>query len=565
MMQRKKQLQIGQSDFRNMIKANGYFVDKTLYIKELIDSAYHVLLMPRPRRFGKSLNLSMLKYYFDYREKDTQALFEPFKIWQEDEFYKQEQAHRPVIHFSLKSGKATSFEKSQEAIYSIISTIYTDFNWLLETDVLQKGEAAQFQNVMTGNASPVTYEHAIKDLTKYLHRHSGKEALVLLDEYDAAIHAGFYHGFYDKIIALMKSILGSTFKDNSYLYKGVITGILRIPKESIFSDINNLGVFTVLSTPFSDKFGFTEAEVKELMQFSEMAEDFPLVKQWYNGYQMGQVNGIYNPWSIVNYVARRSEGFKSYWGNTSSDDIIRSSITAKENTQLRNSIEQLIKGEALVRPLNENITFPEFYKNTEVFWSLITFSGYLTSVNNLKFDMYELRIPNYEIKTLFRKIIVNWLDRDLKIYQSTLLKMTNALTERRFEEFEAAFQKIMGDTFSYFDTHTEPERVFQAYVLGLLAMMSDDYIIKSNRESGKGRYDILLLPKDKSRYSIIMELKQIQKTATQAQIDVALTQGLAQIQHNQYYRELEAQDIEERLEMAIVFVGKEAHLRHQFS
>lgn len=431
--------------------------------------------------------------------------------------------------------------------------------------ILEEGEVKQFKQISLGEATPAMYEAGVRQLTQYLHRHSGKETLVLLDEYDAAIHAGFYHGFYDEIIALMKSILGNTFKDNPYLYKGVITGILRVSKESIFSDMKNLGIFTVLSNDFADKFGFTEEEVKELMTFSEMEEDFPLVKQWYNGYKMGSVNGIYNPWSIVNYIARRSEGFKSYWGNTSSDDIIRSSITAKENTKLRSSIEKLIKGETIERVLNENITFPEFYANTDVFWSLITFSGYLTPTESLNFDRYKLRIPNYEIRLLFRKIITSWLGKDLKIYQSTLLRMTRALTEKRFTEFEESFQKIMGDTFSYFDTHTEPERVFQAYVLGLLAMMSDDYVIKSNRESGRGRYDILLLPKDKSRYGIIMELKQIEKEATDAQINASLEAALSQIQSNKYYCELEAQDIQERLEIAIIFVGKEAHLRHQFS
>ncbi|MEM8527208.1 MAG: AAA family ATPase [Bacteroidota bacterium] len=564
-MRRKKNLQIGLSDFRHLIDENGYFVDKTLLIKELIDTGYHVLLMPRPRRFGKSLNLSMLKYYFDYREKDTKALFEPFKIWQQEEYYKKEQGNRPVIHFSLKSGKATTFEQSREAIYAVITNIYNDFHWLLETDVLNDGEVAKFKQILLSKATPAMYEEGIKDLTQYLHRHSGEKVLVLLDEYDAAIHAGFYYDFYDEIIALMKSILGSTFKDNIYLYKGVITGILRVAKESIFSDMNNPGIFTVLSNDFSDKFGFTEEEVKDLTDFFELQEDFDLIKEWYNGYRIGEVTNIYNPWSIVNYIARRSEGFKSYWGNTSSDDIIRSSITAKENDQLRISVEKLIKGESIVRVINENITFPEFYNDADIFWSLLTFSGYLTPSNQLSRDEFALRIPNYEIRILFQNIILYWFKKDLKLQRTTLRKMTNGLTQKRLPEFEEAFQKIMGDTFSYFDIHTEPERVFQAYVLGLLGILSDDYIIKSNRESGRGRYDILLLPKDKTRYGIIMELKQISNEATDNQINATLEEGLRQIQSNKYYKELEAQDIAERLEMAIVFVGKEAHLKYQFS
>ncbi|MEN0051230.1 MAG: AAA family ATPase [Bacteroidota bacterium] len=563
-MRRKKNLQIGISDFRHLIEENGYFVDKTLLIKELIDSGFHVLLMPRPRRFGKSLNLSMLKCYFDYREKDTQALFEPFQIWQTDEFYKKQQGRRPVIHFSLKRGKATNFEASKKAIYSVITDIYNDFIWLLETDTLSKNEVADFNKIIFRAADSVLYEAAIKQLSEYLHRQSGEKVLILLDEYDAAIHAGFYHGFYDEIIALMKSILGNTFKDNRSLYKGVITGILRISKESIFSDMNNHGIFTVLSTSFSDKFGFTEKEVKALLEYFNYGEEYPDVKAWYNGYKFGNTEEIYNPWSICNYIALHADGFKSYWGNTSSDDIIRSSITTRENTEIRADIEALIKGESITKILNANITFSDLRQDPDIFWSLLTFSGYLTPVQDFDFDTYELRIPNYEIHTLFRKIILTWFSRDLKVYQNTLRKMTTALAAGRFIEFEAAFKKIMGDTFSYFDIHTEPERVFQAYVLGLLGMLSDDYIIKSNRELGKGRYDILLIPKDRTRYGILMELKQIDKDATDDKVQASLASALQQIQDNQYYKELKAQAISEHLEIAIVFVGKEAYLRHQF-
>jgi hypothetical protein len=562
-MQRKRNLQIGTSDFRHLIDENGYFVDKTLLIKELIDSGYHVLLMPRPRRFGKSLNLSMLKFYFDNREKETQALFEPFKIWQEDEFYKKEQGKRPVIHFSLKSGKATSFEDSKAAVYLTITSIYSQFKWLLEENALDENEVADFNKILSRKADAALYENAIKQLSEYLHRHSGEKVLILLDEYDAAIHAGFYYGFYEEIIALMKSILGNTFKDNSALYKGVITGILRIAKESIFSDMNNLGVFTILNYDFADKFGFTEEEVRKLTTLFDLQSHFPQIKKWYDGYKFGEVNDLYNPWAIVNYITRYREGFKCYWSNTSSDDIIRSSITNKANTALRRSIEQLIKGEPIVRTLNENVTFNELYDDPAIFWSLLTFSGYLTPAEQVERTTYTLRIPNYEIQILFQEIILAWLRVDLKIQETTMRKMTTALTENRFPEFEEAFQKIMGDTFSYFDIHTEPERVFQAYVLGLLGMLSDDYIIKSNRESGKGRYDIMLLPKDKTRYGILMELKQIEREASETKVQATLDAALKQIQDNQYYKELNAQDIAERLDIAVVFAGKEVYLKHQ--
>ncbi|MEM1325701.1 MAG: AAA family ATPase [Bacteroidota bacterium] len=564
-MQQQKNLQIGVSDFRHLIDEGGYFVDKTLLIKELVDSGFHVSLIPRPRRFGKSLNLSMLKYYFDYRKKDTQPLFEPFQIWQAGERYRQEQGSRPVIHFSLKSGKTPDFEQSKRSIHLTITNVYHSFRWLLEEGTLTETEKSKFNSILSDKADDSSYYGSIKELSKYLYRHSGKKVLILLDEYDAAIHAGFYYDYYDEIITLMKSILGNTFKDNEYLYKGVITGILRVAKESIFSDMNNLGVFTVLSSFFSDKFGFTSEEVRELLSHFGYGEEYAEVKAWYDGYRFGKTEDIYNPWAIVNYIARHTDGFQSYWGNTSSDDIIKSSISDKNNTALRNSVEQLIQGGTITRRLNENITFPDFYSDPTIFWSLLTFSGYLTPAEQLTRTEYILRIPNYEIQILFQEIILTWLRIDLKIRETTMRKMTKGLTENRFAEFEEAFRSIMNDTFSYFDIHTEPERVYQAYVLGLLGMLSDHYVIKSNREAGKGRYDIMLLPKDKSQYGVLMELKQLEKEATEAKIQAALTDALSQIERNQYYQALQAQDISERLDVAIVFVGKEVYLSHQFS
>lgn len=559
-MNRRKQLRIGTSDYQQFIATNGYFVDKTLFIKEVIDNAHEVMLIPRPRRFGKTLNLSMLRYYFDAGLKDTAKLFEPYLIWKEAGYYTAQQSKYPVIYLTLKGAKATTFETSQQDIYLILTAIYRDFQWLLEKNILNASEKADFQKITSRQANSSIYETSLKNLCSYLYRYYGEKTIVIMDEYDAPIHTGFQYGFYDAIIQTMKSLMGATFKDNPYLYKGVITGILRIAKESIFSDFNNPGIFTTLSYSFADKFGFTEAEVQKLLAYFGLEEKFDLAKEWYDGYQFGDIKSIYNPWSILNYLDKYREGLKPYWVNSSSDELIKNQITAKNAADIRTDLETLIKGRTIEKYIDENIIFSDFHKDKEVFWALLLFSGYLSVTHTYRGGWYQLSIPNQEVKTLFTKIILEWLKRNLHIRFDTLRAMAHSLTTNQIDAFKIHFKSIMSDTFSYFDVHTEPERVYQAYVLGLLSMLGDDYVIKSNRESGKGRYDILLLPRNLADYGIIMEIKQLDKDANQKNIQAELKAALGQIQKNQYYKELEAHEVQKRIEMAMVFVGKEVYL-----
>ena len=559
-MQRKKTLQIGSSDFKDFIESDGYFVDKTLLIQELIDTHYKVLLIPRPRRFGKSINLSMLKYYFDAGAQDNVTLFEPFKIWKAGAYYTSKQGKHPVIHISLKGGKATTFETSQSHIFSILTEIYIDFSWLLKEDILEQTERTDFSKIADRSADASLYTLALKKLSKYLYNYYGEKVLILMDEYDAPIHTGFYHGYYNQIIELMKSLMGNTFKDNKYLYKGVITGILRIAKESIFSDLNNPGIFTILSPTFADKFGFNKEEVQDLLTYYDLAQDFEQVEQWYDGYTFGHTNHIYNPWSITNYIARHTEGFKTWWVNTSSDDLIKDRIIEKSAADVRSNIEQLLLGNTIQQRIDENIIFTDFTEDKEILWSLLTFCGYLSPVKAIKQKDYALKIPNFEIQELFREIIIEWFKKGLKVRQTTLRAMSKSLMENRIPDFKKYFKKIMADTFSYFDVNTEPERVYQAYVLGLLGIMGDEYVIKSNRESWHGRYDILLLPRNNNDYGIIIEIKQLKKDASPARIQVELADALKQITTNKYYKELVAHKVQNRIEMAMVFVGKEVYL-----
>lgn len=559
-MTSKKQIKIGTSDYRNFINENAYFVDKTLLIKEVIDNSHEVIIIPRPRRFGKTLNLSMLRYFFDVSLKNTSELFESYLIWKENQYYKQQNGKYPVIYLSLKAGKSDSYDKSQASIQNILSHVYRDYRWLLEENILAEDEKKEYEDILRKRADHTTYDFCLRNLSEYLYRFYGERVIVLMDEYDAPIHSGFYHGFYDQIIELMKSLMGNTFKDNSYLQKGVITGILRIAKESIFSDLNNPGIFSILSHSFANKFGFTENEVVQLLKYYNLADHFPFVKEWYDGYNFGDIAHIYNPWSVINYIDKYREGFKSWWVNTSSDGLIKRQLTAKHAHEIRNNINDLLQGKAIKKMIDENIVFSDFQHNKELIWSLLVFSGYLNPQKEAIGLTHNLTIPNYEIQTLFKKIILEWLNRDVKLSYDTLVAMTESLTNNRMSEFEAHFKTIMGDTFSYFDTNKEPERVYQAYVLGLLGMLNDDYIIKSNKESGEGRYDILLLPRDNSRYGVVIEIKQLQKGASQERIQKMHHEALNQISLNKYYQELLVHKVNNRIEMSMVFVGKQVFI-----
>lgn len=561
-MQKRKLLKIGPSDFKKLIEGNGYFVDKTLFIKEVIDNGHEVIVIPRPRRFGKSLNLSMLQYYFDITKKESTKLFETFKIWNETDFYTQQQGKYPVIYLSLKAAKASNFEDSITFFKQILKNLFEEHRYLLVSKTLSPQEQIEFEQILAGTATTATCLFSLRNLSKYLYHFYGekKRVLILLDEYDAPIHTGFEHGFYDKIIEMMRSFMGNTFKDNSYLYKGVITGILRISSESIFSDLNNPGIFSILNYDFADKFGFTVSETKTLLSYFQLEKDFEKVKEWYDGYKIGEVENLYNPWSITNYIVKHREGFKPYWGNTSSDHLIKSRIIEKEAFGVRKTIEQLIKGQSVSKYIDENIIFSDFHEDKELLWSLLVFCGYLSPVQKNDLNEYQISIPNYEIKTLFKKFVLEWFKKELKITQTTLKAMVNSLKKNQIKTFEKHFKKVMQDTFSYFDVNTEPERVYQAYVLGLLGIMGDDYIIKSNRESGEGRYDILLLPRKNYEYGIIIEIKQLDKDASKKRIDVEIADALKQIQKNKYHKELIAHKINNRIEMAMVFVGKMVYL-----
>jgi len=566
---KKKQIKIGTSDFRGIIESNGYYVDKSLFIKEFIDNGYETILFPRPRRFGKTLNLSMLRYFFDVNEKNTQQLFTELKIWQEGYEYTEKQGKYPVIFLTFKDVKTDNWTNCYQYFQNIISKLYFNFSFLGEGKTLSEYEKTIFDNVLYKRANQVDLENSLINLSEFLYKYYQQNVVILIDEYDTPIHSAFQGDFYKEVVSFMRNFLSGAFKDNNFLYKGAITGILRVSRESIFSGLNNLGVYSILNYEFADKFGFTETEVKQLLTDFQLATEFDHVKSWYDGYQFGRTTDIYNPWSITNYVVKHEEGFKPHWVNTSSDDLIRNRISEREADAIRQDFLSLIKGETVEKTIEDCFVFQDFETKKELLFSLLLYSGYLTIEKciNLNRNLYAVKVPNYEVNILFKNIFLFWLNTQVKLQQELLSQTTKYLINNQIDKFETGFKQIIGDTFSYYDTNPNPEKIYQAYLLGLLAIVGDDYLIKSNRESGDGRYDILLIPHDKNRYGIVMELKQIPKQKKTEKKDVfkkrindKIEEAQNQIEQNLYYKELIDNQITKIIKLPVVFVGKEPYI-----
>lgn len=560
-----KKFDIGNSDFKSIIENDNYYVDKSLFIQEVIDSQRQVLLIPRPRRFGKTLNLRMLKYFFEKDRPENEKLFTNLKIWKCEKEILEKRGKYPIIYLSFKDAKANTWEKVLAHLRIEITSVYREHIYLLKENCLLDFEHTEYMSIVDFSADDSFYENSLKHLSEYLYRYHKEKVVILIDEYDTPIQSG-YKNFYEDVVSFMRNLLSGALKDNPYLYKGVITGILRVSKESIFTGLNNIGVYTILEQEFSDKFGFTEQETMQILEDLQVPTPYSEIKKWYDGYTFGDLTNIYNPWSILNYIVGYRNGFKPYWVNTSSDELLKERIKHKESTDSRELIHKLLNDESIEKVIEENFIFPDLETNKDLLWTLFTFSGYLTIGNKRDINIYELKIPNYEIKTVFQDIIFHWFHTEIRIIRNLLEDTANYLITNRLDKFAEGFQKIIGDTFSYYDTAGEPEKVYQAYTLGLLAILCDDYVIRSNRESGEGRYDILLIPKDKTQNGVVIEIKQIEKKKRESQkkfkerIQKELESALKQIEENEYYKELLEHDVTNIIKVPIVFVGKTAYI-----
>ncbi len=561
-MKKKKKILIGSSDFKEMIETGAYYVDKSLFIEEVIDASDKVILIPRPRRFGKTLNMTMLRYFFNIQEPENSQLFTHLKIWQSDEEIKAEQGKYPVIYISFKDAKAETWEECYALIKSEIIKSFQEHRYLLDSGVLYEEEVTVYKSILNKSGDKSDYKNSMKFLSDYLHRYHKSKVVILTDEYDTPIQSA-YPEFYKTAIDFIRGFMSGAYKDNYNLYKGVITGILRVSKESIFSGLNNIGVFSVLQDEFSDKFGFTETEVSELIDYMQIDKSlYHKVQAWYDGYKFGTTTNIYNPWSILNLLKSKSLYFRPYWTNTSSNELIKSEIRNKQSDFIRSEILQLINGDIIAKDVEENFVFTDLDSRKDLLWTLFVHSGYLTVDENLSLYKYKLRIPNYEIKTIFKRTIIEWFESDVRIRKSLLEDTVYALVNNDLCKFEEGFKQIIGDTFSYYDTAINHEYVYQSYLLGMLAIIGDDYVLKSNRESGEGRYDIMIIPHDKTNNGIVIEIKRIGKDAKPDEIKQTISKALEQIENNKYYKELIDNKIPKKniVKAAIVFAGKEPYV-----
>nr|VFK22014.1 MAG: PD-(D/E)XK nuclease superfamily protein [Candidatus Kentron sp. MB]VFK27623.1 MAG: PD-(D/E)XK nuclease superfamily protein [Candidatus Kentron sp. MB]VFK74363.1 MAG: PD-(D/E)XK nuclease superfamily protein [Candidatus Kentron sp. MB] len=571
-MNQKRRLSIGLSDFREFRTLGYYYVDKSLLVRSVLDASAQVLLLPRPRRFGKTLNLSMLRTFFERGRPDNKALFQGLAIEEAGARYTAHQGRYPVVFLTLKDVKSQNWEHCLGHLKDLISNIFGQYSGLLELDVLSAWEKDRYLTILEQRAPRHQYENSLNNLLTWLERAYGEQVVLLMDEYDTPIHAGYRYGYYDEVVGFLRNWLSGALKDHSSLKKGVLTGILRVAKESIFSGLNHLKVAGVLDVgPFADKFGFTEAEVEGLLEYYGLSESLPEVKAWYNGYGFGETV-IYNPWSILNFIDDQPARAAPHWVNTSSNDLVRELLEAGGG-EIREDLESLLSGGSVECVVMEDLPLRDIKGEPWAIWSLFLFSGYLKPVD-MRMDglepRYRLAIPNREVAVLYRRIVQHWLSRHISLkYLNALL---DALVAGNVPEFARHLQTLVLNMLSFHDTASgkkkAPEAVYQSFVLGLLATLGDRYTIRSNIESGLGRADILMLPKEPGGRGIVMEFKRITEAGD---METQLTEALAQIQEKQYATTLrdEGRDVEGSgaregdniLALGIVFDGKRLEVR----
>lgn len=554
----KQKLPIGISDFAKVIQEDYYYIDKSLLIKELIDSGSAALLITRPRRFGKTLNASMLRCFFERTDADTSRLFHGLEIWRQGETYTRRQGRYPVVFLTFKDVLSGDWSKCYEQLAHVIRDELLRHESSLRAGVLKRSEEDELDALIGLTASEVSFENSLKLLSRWLYRSHGEKTVILIDEYDTPIQQGYLNGYYDQVIGFMRNLLSGALKDNESLEKGVLTGILRIAKESVFSGLNNLEVCTLIRKPYSTRFGLTEEEVADLLRDYEVGTPFEEVKDWYNGYRFG-LNTIYNPWSILNYCANWREGLQPYWVNTSGNEWVRQLLTESDGESKRD-LEQLLRGGTIRRPIDDHVVFRDIPHSPSALWSFMLLSGYLKIVSGSWDDglLYgELQIPNREVAYLYRAIVQGWFERSIRNERQRM--MLEALTDGDIETFEAIFADFVLKTFSVFDTNgDEPEKVYHAFVLGMLVGLQDRYEVRSNRESGYGRYDVMLIPKKSGKKGVIIEFKKALRGETPEQ---AASAALRQIEEKRYDTEQRERGISDIVKLGIALSGKQVWMK----
>ena len=549
---------IGESDFKMLRKKDYYFVDKSLFIKDIIDNSSKVALITRPRRFGKTLNMSMLKYYFDITQKDSKELFEGLKIMEQEEKYTSKLGYYPVIYITLKDVQDSNYENMILDMKTAILEMYQEHRYLLDSDKVYPEEKEKIIDILYGREDEVTLKNSVKELSKCIKRHYDKQCILLVDEYDVPLQNAYVKGFYKKAVEFFKTFYGTTFKDNRYLEKTVLTGVSRVAKESIFSGANNFDVYTVLKdNEFEEDFGITNEEVEKALKDFGVEKDKEKVKQWYDGYTIGKTNGIYNPWSILQYL--KNKELMPYWVNTSSNDLIK--LILKNSSTVKEKIERLLKDEAIEVTIDQETVIVGIEKNEDNIWGLLLGTGYLKVVEivDLTENRYKVKIPNREIKELFRSIVRDWF-RD-KVIGNDLNSILKDLVTLNLTEFRKKFEVLVRQMFSYMDVgENTAENFYHAFVLGMLVGLKDSYYVNSNRESGFGRYDIMLEPKEKDGNSFIMEFKVLENEEEKT-IEDTIENAKNQIEEKKYEESLKERGFTNITKIVFAFNGKNVKMK----
>lgn len=490
---------IGAQDFERIRRNGIFYIDKTKMIKEWWESEDEVTLIARPRRFGKTLNMSMLEKFFSVRYAGRGELFEGLCVWQEEK-YRKLQGTYPVIFLSFANVKESDYRGTRQSINRILEDIYNKNIFLTEGTLLTENEKAYYRSV-TYDMEEGTAVWALHRMSDFLSRYYGQKTIILLDEYDTPMQEAYVNGFWKELTAFIRNLFNSTFKTNPFLERAVMTGITRVSKESIFSDLNNLEVVTTTSEKYADCFGFTEEEVFDVLEEFGLSDRKQQVKRWYDGFTFGTKTDIYNPWSIINFLDKKKVG--AYWANTSSNSLVGKLI--REGTpEIKRTFEHLLQGESLCTEIDEQIVFNQLSSKEDAVWSLLLASGYLkvkrfelheTELGEWK-EQYELELTNFEVRVMFKRMVKDWFD----IPSSSYNYFIKALLLGDVKAMNTYMNRVTAEMFSYFDTGNhpsgaEPERFYHGFVLGLMVELADQYAVTSNRESGFGRYDIMLEPR----------------------------------------------------------------------
>lgn len=551
-----KGIGIGESDFKGLRIKDNYYIDKTLYIKHIIDNQSRVILVTRPRRFGKTLNMSTLRYFFDCEKKDTRKLFEGLKIMEQGEKYTSKLGAYPCIYITLKDVRGSNLEEMMLLFQTELNELFIDHANLLKSEKIFDVEKEMFNTILNLKGNKIQLQGAIKLLSRMLYREYEKPVMLFLDEYDVPLQNAYVQGFYDEAIEFFRTFYGTTFKDNQYIEKTVLTGVSRVAKESIFSGANNFRVYTVLDNEFAEDFGITENEMDKIIQDFNIQDDKEEIKKWYDGYKIGDTEGIYNPWSILNYLTDRK--LMPYWVNTSSNDLIK--LILKNSSTIKEKIEALLRGEEIIAPVNFETIIVGIEQNEDNIWGLLLGTGYLkiTEVVNLAESVYKVKLPNYEIKNLFEGIIRDWFSN--KVIGNDLHSILNDLVTLNLYEFERKFIVLVRQMFSFMDVgENTAENFYHAFVLGMLVGLKDTYYVNSNRESGFGRYDIMLEPKDKNGNSFVIEFKVLDDLSENT-IEQTIENAKKQIIDKKYEDNLIERGFKNITKMVFAFNGKDVKM-----